>query len=95
MVLDEALKRHKPRHSLRHNLVLGNDLLLGWKVHKKICQTFIGLEIFPQLKRNKDLNCKTLYLDISYKLHYLLKISIGPPILNGIVMAFFRPRPLV
>ena len=58
MILDEALKRHKPRHSLRHNLVLGNDLLLGWKVHKKICQTFIGLEIFPQLKRNKDLNCK-------------------------------------
>ena len=78
MILDEALIRHKPRNSLKLNLVLGNDLMLGWKVHEKICKTFIGLEIFPQLRRNKDHNCKTLYLDISNKLHYLLKISMGP-----------------
>ena len=94
-VLDEALIRHKARNSLKLNLVLANDLMLGWKVHEKICQTFIGLEIFPQLRRNRDYNCKTLYLDISYKLHYLLKISMGP-ILNGIIlMAFFRLRPFL
>ena len=99
MILDEALIRHKPRNSLKLNLVLGNDLMLGWKVHEKICKTFIGLEIFPQLRRNKDHNCKTLYMDISNKLHYLLKISMGPRDLGTdiewIVMAFFRPRPLL
>jgi len=76
-MLELSKKRHKMRPSLKHNLILVNDLLFGEKTHKKICQTFAKIELFPELQTKKNKSSQSLYLDISNKLHHLLKIAYG------------------
>ena len=70
---DEALLRHKPRDSFKHNTVLAHDLLFGGRFHEKIVKKFVNLELFSP--DEKEENCKSFFVDISQKLHYLLKIS--------------------